>query len=262
MRRLNRARHVGRLGTWVFTLGVLAALPGMTRIAQSAELRKLEAVGAVPIDPRARGGIAPRDVAIQRALKEAVSRVAREFLLDAEDAEVSPATLDEVLGEDMVQYTASFRIREDRGERPALFSEDADITTEYLVVMEVEVDAERVEGRLVEAGLLARRGSTRGLARMRIEADGVDVYAAYEALRDALRSDVAVKRVVPREFGAGVATLDVEYDGESAPILERLLRRPPPGLEVRSQPSEPGLLRLSLDWTPPPAVEPADLDSP
>ena len=42
----------------------------------------MEAVGSEPVYRDARAARAPRDAAVQRAILEAVSRVAREFLLD------------------------------------------------------------------------------------------------------------------------------------------------------------------------------------
>ena len=44
----------------------------------TAEVRRLEAVGAVPVGVGSSGSGVPRAAAIQRALHEAVSRVARE----------------------------------------------------------------------------------------------------------------------------------------------------------------------------------------
>ena len=55
--------------------GVLLAALGAAPAARSAEIREIEAVGAVPLgDGNAAAG-APRDAALRRALSDAVERV-------------------------------------------------------------------------------------------------------------------------------------------------------------------------------------------
>ena len=131
--------------------------------AAAADLRRIEAVGAVGVRESDRSD--PRAAAVDRALREAVLRVASEYLVDARwpaDAEdpddpnsSAPGTegpdLAKILGKDMGPYTARFKVIEDRGTGPALFIEDPAVTEEYVVVAEVIIDADRIREELVAA---------------------------------------------------------------------------------------------------------------
>ena len=104
-----RAARLG-IGLAILLLAVTGFLsPGLGW----AEVRRVEAVGTIPIDPSERGRLALRDRAIQEALREAVFRVARELLLEAEAPDDSSSLLGEVLRSKMVRYTTRFRILED-----------------------------------------------------------------------------------------------------------------------------------------------------
>ena len=87
-----------------------------------AEVRPVEALGAVPLDANAPSRVAPRDAALQRALQDAVRRVALDELPDF-DPETGEEALALALGEDPYEFANSYRIREDRGERRNLYGE-------------------------------------------------------------------------------------------------------------------------------------------
>ena len=74
------------------------------------------------------------------------------------------------------------RPRYRRGVRPALFVEDPDAATEYVVIVEVHVDADRVEKRLVDAGMLASGEPLAAAGRVRLEVLGLRRYQAYQEL--------------------------------------------------------------------------------
>jgi hypothetical protein len=227
-----------------------ALLLALAAAPAGAEVRRLEAVGSVPVVPGAPG--APRDAAIDEALREAVSRVAQDLLVDSETGEEMPS-LEQVLGHNLVQYTRQFRILEDRGERPALFAENPAVSKEYVVVVSVEVDVERVQSRLVEAGLLRPGGPSAPGHRVRVEVEGLRDYAAYEALRKALVERAGARAAEPREFEPGRAVLEVESEDGGLDLLDRLEAHLPPGLAVRSLGASSDELRLAVEWTPPPA---------
>ena len=123
--------------------------------ARAEDVRRLEAVGVVPLKPTQRGSVGALDEAIQAALREAVSRVARSFLMDVEPAGEDEVDLDEVLGKRMVPYTSRFRIVDDQGERPAMFAEDARM---------VFANADPLEGRdAIREALTGLLGSVDGI---------------------------------------------------------------------------------------------------
>jgi len=233
----------------------------------SAEVRILEVVGAVPLDEKTRTKAIPKDRAIDEALWEGVSRVADDLLMDSILPE-SPEGVDpvrEALGSDMVIYTRSFRIVDDQGERPSLFTEHPDAATEYVVVVEVQVEAERVRERLVAAGLLETGGLT-ALKGIRLEVRDLTAYPGYAQFVALLKeNEVGAVSVSPIELDHGRAVLQVEAAWGAGELLERLLAAAPATLrirpieidDVRATGGGAGLetmgssrLTLSVKWTP------------
>jgi hypothetical protein len=224
---------------------LLAAAPGRS------EVRRLEAVGAVPVDSARLRGRAPRDAAILEAQREAVSRVANELLIDAELPEGFEGKLVDVLGSDMVRYTTRFRILEDQGVRPALFADDSGATSEYVLVVEVHVDLDRVKARLEEAGWLVPGDGVVPDRRLTIEVRGLRGFEAYQALKIALLEGAGASSVVPAEFERGRVLLEVESEYAAEEFLERLLAGLPPGLRVIPMRMRADRLQLRISWTPP-----------
>lgn len=225
----------------------LAALPGLA----GAEIRRLEAVGVAPIAKGERGS-ARREAAIQGALREAVFRVAEELLLE-EDVGEAGASLGSVLGTDMVLYAARFRILEDRGERPVLFTEDPNVTREYVVTVEVHVDTDLVADKLADAGLLARTQPGSGhTTSVRVEVEGLTRFAAFAEVRELLMTGGRARRVVPLEFERGRAVFEVETEGNAGALLDRVLEAAPARVEIVPLEARGGELRVLVRWTPPP----------
>ncbi|MFO0687419.1 MAG: hypothetical protein U0900_01790 [Myxococcota bacterium] len=218
--------------------------------ALGAEPHRVEVVGTYPIREALRGKVNPRDEAIQKALWEAVSRVSLELMgeeggapdeLDPTAAGAPttgpapdpaaragagaagrPATAGgavqpdpterfrKIFGRDVLPYTRSFRIVEDRGERPVLFAEDPGVRREYLVVVEVLVDLDRVKGELARAGLLEPEPGP-GVGRtVTLELLGLDRYAALQRLLETLRRSLSARRIETLEFGPGRQLVRIE----------------------------------------------------
>lgn len=221
----------------IWTLGTLVLL-GVSALPAQAELRVLEVVGAVPVSESGARSKMPKEQAIDEALLEGVSRVAQEFLSEADPT--SPQGSDQrerlraVLGSDMVPYTRSFRIVEDQGERPVLFTEHPDAATEYVVVVSVEVETERIREQLIRAGLLVEDGQ--GIVRgYELRVTGLHHYLGYQALIDLLDSEaVGVKTVAPREMGSERVSFAVQADFDARMLLERLQAAAPSNLEIHS----------------------------
>lgn len=231
--------------------------------AKRAEVRRLEVVGAAPLGPSAPQGTNPREVALAEALWEGVSRVAESLLFDSElpEGATDSAPLRDALGRDTAALTRSFRILEDQGERPAVFSEDPAVTTEYVVVVEVKVDVERVKERLVAAGLLSRSEAAGELRAVRIEVQGLEVYPGYSQFLALVQgADPSIRSVTPLSFERGRSVLQVRSERNAAELLDRLLaqapatlRLTPLGLEGAGESAGPERLLLQVDWKPPAA---------
>ncbi len=208
--------------SWALVLSVAGAW------AAAAEVRKVEAVGAIAMDTK-NSPRNPRDAALQAALREAVRRVALEMLPDRDPNEEQPE-LDAALGDQTQEFVSGYRILDDRGERPALFLEDPKAETEYAMIVEVQVDSDRVRDRLAAAGLLEPSGDARRV-RIRLEIRGVESYAVYRAIRTLL-DEVGVRSAVPVEMERGRVVLDVDGDREGEELLADLLRAAPENLTI------------------------------
>jgi hypothetical protein len=189
-------------------LGLLLLLlvPGIAL----AGLQRVEAVGSYGIRDNLRSKVIPRDEAVQAALWEGVSRVAMEALGEFSSAEEDVAELRTALGKDMLPYTRRFRVLDDMGEMPVLFAEDPRITVEYVLVVEVLVDVDRVKSALTSAGLLLEPGLTTRGDPVLVELQGIDRYAAFEAVLTALRSQLGATRIETLGFARARQFLSVE----------------------------------------------------
>lgn len=224
-------------------LGLL--LLGAPARPAAAEVRTVEAVGAYPLPKEGSPASAPRDEALQRALTEAVWRVALDEL-PGRDPELLRERLAEALGGDPLDYATRFRIVEDRGERPALFSESAEVESEYVVLAQVSVDVDRVRARLRQNGLLAPSGE-RPRRQVRVVLEQMESYEAYAALRQLL-ADLGDGSSQPRELERGRAVLLVDGHRSPSQLLQQLMRAAPPGLRIVpvAQDAESLSLRISL----------------
>ncbi len=221
-------RALARLGGVVLLLGLLAGLV----LPVAAEVRTVEALGALPLDPNAPPKGPPRDAALRLALHDAVWRVALDELegFDPED-EAWQEALAEALGKQPLDFATRFRVIEDRGERPALFSDYPGVETEYVVLVKVHVDSDRVRERLRAAGLLSLPSGDGRRYRVRVVLEDVGSYGAYQAVRTLLE-EMGVRSAVPVEMERGRAVLEV--DGTLSPdsLITALIRAAPPNLSL------------------------------
>jgi hypothetical protein len=247
-------------------MAIVAVLAAGFATSALAEVRRLEVLGAVSLSPKNRAKGTPRELAVRQALWEGVSRVASGLLVDSELVEPEDGSnpIRAALGVDMIPFTRSFRIVEDQGERPSLFNDDPDAATEYVVIVEVQVDVDRVRERLVAAGLLATGSTETPLTGIRLEVQGITHFRGLEVLMETIRGeDVRATSVIPMEFERGRTILNVEAEWGANELLERLLAAAPP--ELRIIPIEIGgaegdsgaqeLLVLGVRWVPAPEVE-------
>jgi hypothetical protein len=224
------------------------ALVWLTAAGAGAEVRQVEAVGAVPLSADVRPQTPLRDLAVRRALNDAVRRVAVDLIPDL-DPEEAGEFLPEALGDEPFAYTTRFRIIEDRGEVPALYSEDPEVEFEYVVLVEAHIDSDRVEKRLGEAGLLAGRAPRPARQDLLLIVEDPPDFAAYAALRRVLLEDVGVESALPVEMERRRAVIRIRASGGASQLLEDLLRAAPPELVISPIDAQNDVLtlRVSLD---------------
>lgn len=212
--------------------GLLALLLVALALPAGAEVRRVEALGAVALDPDQPPRVPPRDAALRRALHDAVWRVALDQLdgFDPSDDAAQDA-LAQALGDEPLDFATRFRIIEDRGEHPALFSEDPGVENEYVVLAEVHVDVDRVRQRLSAAGLLSAPSGDRRRYRIRVVLDEVGSYGAYQAVRTLLE-EMGARSATPVEMERGRAVLEVDGTRSPDALAAALVRSAPPGLSV------------------------------
>jgi hypothetical protein len=236
---------------------VLAAALGLALLAPAiAGARTIEAVGAVGVKENDRRD--PKDRAVQAALREAVWRVAEELMVDAvliEDPDRSRDDPEEpdlagILGSDMVDYTARFKILEDRGLGPALFVEEPGISTEYVVVAEVDVEVDRVRERLTEAGLLEPESFTPQAGTVQLEVEGLSVYPALRDLETLLVERLGARSAVPVRLERGRAVLSVGTSLAGPDLVSRLEASAPGNLSIVPLSASGGQARIAVRWAP------------
>ncbi len=210
--------------------------------AGATDNRRLEALGAAPMETHRASRSSPRDVALRRALQGAVWRVAVEQL-DTAGATTKDATLAAALGKDPLVYATRFRVIEDRGERPALFSDDPKVENEYVVLAEVYVDVDRVRERLVSTGLMRLPSGEAADVRTRVTLVDVRSWAEIQAVRTLL-GEIGARSAIPVDLERGRAVLAVESSLSPAALVRALIAAAPP--ELRLEPLKGGPDGLEL----------------
>ncbi len=241
----------------------------------AAEPHRVEVVGAYPIREALRGKLDPREEAIRKALWEGVSRVALELMgeeVDPDESEVSPPKgagepagaspadstdrFRKIFGREILPYTRSFRIIEDRGERPVLFADEPGVRSEYLVVVEVIVDVDRVTAELARAGLVEKQGAAATSQSVTLELIGLERHAGLRRVFEALRQ-LAVTRIETLEFSPARQLLRVEAPFGAEELAARLSRLESADLilDPVEVDREGRRLRVLAQWFPPAPIE-------
>ena len=216
-----------------------------------AEERQVEGVGAVAV----RGGSkplsgTPREAALREAIGDAVRQVALDLLPQLDPGAIGPA-VDRALGSDLRAYANRFRIVEDRGEGRALLVDEPGVETEYVMVVQAQVDVARVRQSLERANLLAPpAGDTSPRERLRIVIEDLDGYPGYQAVRTLL-DDLGVRGAIPVEMERGRAVLEVESRIPPRELLDSLVRSAPPELRIDPVASDAASLTLRARFLPP-----------
>jgi hypothetical protein len=253
---------------------VIACLAASAAVA--ADLRRVEAMGAVPVDPKAAAKTQPRTLAVRAAVARAVEQVAQELAPDAPkpakepstDAKANPAAiapeLARALGTDPLDYATRYRILEDRGLRAVSSPEPGGAEKEYEVMVEVQVDATHVAERLRAAGWIASLADASKDAHVQLVLENVRDYRALASVRRLLVEKLGARRALPVEFRrGGEVVLAVEGGPSEAQLAAALQAAAPPELHLSPAASDHEGVALLVEWTPPapaPTSAPADPD--
>lgn len=250
-------RLAGLVGLVGSALGVTLAAGGA-----HAELRRVEAVGIYGIKDSLRSRVIPKDEAIAQARWEGVSRVALELMGEAEPGEAEPtedelAALEAALGQDTLPYTRSYRILKDQGERPVLFEDEPGINREYVVVVEVLVDVDRVGSALEQAGLIAASDAGATGEAVGLEILGLDRYEAFQTVVSALVEQLGARQVQTLAFERERQILSVAGPFGAEGLIARLARYRHPRLilEPMGVDRVTGRVRVMGRWGPAPEAD-------
>ncbi len=236
-------------------LAVFAAT-ALAAAAPAAQEQKSQAVGVAPITKQ---DAAPRDSALRAAVRNAVTEAAM-AMLPATFVAPAPAPdqperepnawLAEKLGDDPFVYVTRFRIVEDRGRRPAMFSADRSVEYEYVVLAEVSLNADAIRAQMEKLGLVERsaRGPTQ---KILLVVEGLTSYKPLALVRETLAKDRGVRSVLPVEFTPGRAVLAVDSDRDAAALVDGLSQRAPEGLSIVRVEQDAGRATVRVQWQPP-----------
>jgi hypothetical protein len=204
-------------------LGALLVFGGFLQvpIAAALDVVRVESVGVAPVRP---DSASPRDAAVRKGLLEAVRETAENLLatgtVDGFEDEVSDdeglqaeaeesAELQQILGNDPLVYATRFQVVEDRGEGPRLFGSDLDVETEYVVIVSVFIDRDRIRERLTRAGILLAPPGQEPQIRSRLILENLAEYWVYAEIRRVLLEELKLREVIPREISPGRAVLEL-----------------------------------------------------
>jgi hypothetical protein len=270
----NRTNSAGRRVVPLLAL----ALVVLAAQRSSAEVQRVEAMGNYGIRDSMRTRVIARDEAIALARWEGVSRVALELIGEAAPGDMvstdegSPtvgtasefaaeepsqdqlAALRAALGKDVLPYMRSYKILDDRGELPVFIKDNPGVAREYVVIVEVLVDVDRVTAALEAAGLIARTNSAESGEPIAVELLGLSRYEALEVLLVALREQFGATRVRTVEFSRDRQVLLVEGPFGPGALSAKLaqLESSQLILEPIGVDSEGRRIRLMGQWFPAP----------
>jgi len=215
-------------------LAIFVALSGFSQVPAAAarDVVRVESVGVAPVRS---DSASSRDAAVRKGLLDAVRQTAEGLLAtgmgdefgDAEDLEVAEAArseLHQILGNKPLDYVTRFQVVEDRGEGPALFGSDPDAETEYVVIVSVFVDRDRIRERLTRAGVILTPAGQEPQIQSRLILEGIGQYWAYAEIRRVLLEELKVRSATPREFSPGRAILELSAAQSPSEYLASLQR--------------------------------------
>jgi len=219
-------------------LVALLALSGFFQapVAAARDVVRVESVGVAAVRS---DSASPRDAAVRKALLDAVRQVAEGLLAtgaedefgegsgddeDLESGAQESTELQRILGNEPLEYATRFQVVEDRGEGPVLFGSDLDAETEYVVIVSVFVDRDRIRERLTRAGMLLTPAGQEPQIRSRLILEDLGEYWVYAEIRRVLLEELKMHSAIPREFAPGRGILELTAAQSPSEFLGSLQR--------------------------------------
>jgi hypothetical protein len=258
-------------------LVVLLALSGFfqTPLAAARDVVRVESVGVAAVRS---DSASARDAAVHKALLDAVRQIAQDLLAtgaedgfgeeqgDAEGLEPDVpenTELQRILGNEPLEYATRFQVVEDRGEGPALFGSDHDAETEYVVIVSVFVDRDRVRERLTRAGMALTPAGQEPQIRSRLILENLGEYWVYAEIRRVLLEELRMRSAIPRAFAPGRGILELNAAHSPREFLDSLQRAVSDRMELIPLSVEADEMRLRVEiLDPQPLDEGSEEDRP
>ncbi len=242
-------------------LAVLLALSGFSQapVAAARDVVRVESVGAAAVRS---DSASPRDAAVRKALLGAVQQIAEGLLAtgaedefgegpgDAEDLEsdaLENTELQRILGNEPLEYATRFQVVEDRGEGPALFVSDPNVETEYVVIVSVFVDRDRIRERLARAGIALAPVGQEPRIRSFLILEDLGEYWVYAEIRRVLLEELKMHSAIPRQFTPGRAVLELSAAQSPREYLGSLQRSLSDRMELVPLSVEADEMRLRVE---------------
>ncbi len=204
-------------------VAIMVLLSGLAP-APSALARDVVRVESVGVAAVQSDSASPRDAAVHKALLDAVRLTAEDLLAtgaedgigdgpgdpkDLEFVTARRAELQRILGDEPLEYATRFQVVEDRGEGPALFGSDPNVETEYVVIVSVFVDRDRIRERLARAGIALAPVGQEPRIRSLLILEDLGEYWVYAEIRRVLLEELKMHSAIPRQFTPGHAVLEL-----------------------------------------------------
>ena len=250
-------------------MAVLLALGGLIQapVAAARDVVRVESVGVAPVQS---DSVSPRDAAVRTALLDAVRQTAEGLLATGDGAGIDEGSegaeglesdaegseLQRVLGYEPLDYATRFQVVEDRGEGPALFGSDPNVETEYVVIVSVFVDRDRIRERLTRAGMSLTPAGQEPQIRSRLVLENLGEYWVYAEIRRVLLEELKMRSAIPREFAPGRGILELNAAQSPSEFLGSLQRSLSDRMNLIPLSVEADEMRLRVEvFDPQPLVE-------
>jgi hypothetical protein len=155
--------------------------------------------------------------------------------------------LQRILGDEPLEYATRFQVVEDRGEGPALFGSDLDVETEYVVIVSVFVDRDRIRARLTRAGMLLTPAGQEPQIKSRLILENLGEYWVYAEIRRVLLEELKVRSAIPSEFAPGRGILELNAAQSPSEFLGSLQRSVADRMELVPLSIEADEMRLRVE---------------
>jgi hypothetical protein len=242
-------------------LGVLLALCGFLQapIAAARDVVRVESVGVAAVRS---DSASPRDAAVHNGLLDAVRETAEDLLAtrvgdgfgeqvgygqDPQAEAEERAELQRILGNDPLEYATRFQVVEDRGEGPTLFGSDLEAEMEYVVIVSVFIDRDRIRERLTRAGILLAPPGQEPQIRSRLILENLGEYWVYAEIRRVLLEELKMRAAILREISPGRAVLELNATQSPSEFLGLLQRAVSDRMELVPLSVEEDEMRLRVE---------------